>query len=408
MTGWGVGAMARAMKTVRLSDRVDAETLITSLHQAGVRAGEPDDVCLDLGKKLFFDTSGLCALASWGHHNRELGGSCEVGGHPAPITYLSRMDVLTALGQPRFEVGSRRAADGRLIEARPQTASDGKFTDAVCELVLHHFDDARAFLPALEWAVNEVTDNIHNHAHAPTPGYACAQFYPNRHRIEVAVVDPGRGLRASLSHSHEVPDDEAAIALALTRGVTGGGTPGQGNGLAGTRAIVTANGGAMSLWSGTCRWRLHRDGEKPPHVLPSWEGTGLWMSLDVRKPVNLQDTFIEGASWSYIDKVAEDLAGEALRVGSACSSFGSRHPARRLRRKVLTVLGAMEPDDVLTLDFSGVKGASSSFLDELLGLLAAELGVDAFRRRVRVVKASDEVQRRANVVITQRVGEPVG
>lgn len=393
--------------SIPLAHRIDAEALVTALADAGVLSGTDDTVRLALGARLFADTSALATLACWGARHRAAGGTVEVDGDAGSLAYLSRMNVLDALGVARQEVGTRRVGDGRFIEVSALDEPDGLFTDAVCDLVLHHFDDAARFVPALEWAVHEVVDNVHIHAEAATPGFACAQYYPNRHRLEVSVVDLGRGLKASLSESHPVEDDEAAIRLALQRGVTRSRKVGQGNGLAGTRDIVEANGGSLSVWTGSCRWRLHRDGEHPPHEMPTWPGTGLRMSLDTRRPVDLETTFIEGTGWSYLDKIAEEVEEEGLSVAASCSFFGARPPAARLRRKVRALLDAMEPDESLVLDFEGVERASSSFLDELLGRLAEELGIETFRRRIRVRGTTDEVRRRANVVITQRVGEPV-
>ena len=46
-----------------------------------------------------------------------------------------------------------------------------------------------------------------------------------------------------------------------------------------------------------------------------------------------------------------------------------------------------------------------SFLDELLGRAAVEIGAEELRRRVRLENASDAVRERAGVVIRQRTGE---
>ena len=390
------------MPTLPLTARQDVDGVLTALHDAAALVPTPVPVTLTLGPKVFFDPSGLATLAAWGARHRGAGGTVTVEGDPQQIAYLSRMNVLDALGVPRAETGPRRASDGRLVEAMALHAPDGRFTDAVCDLVLHHFDDARAFLPALEWAVNEVSDNVHIHAQGATPAYACAQFYPRRHRLDVAVVDAGRGLRASLAESFEVPDDGTAIDLAMQRGVTRSLEVGQGNGLAGARQIAQVNRGGFSIWTGTHRHRENKDGAKPPRIIPTWAGTGVRLTLDTRRPVDLRQTFIEGTSLSFVDALAERLEDDGLDIAASCSHFGARPPATRLRRKVRTLLESME--EPLTLDFSGVPTASSSFLDELLGRLVDELGATAFHQRVRVAGANEAVARRANVVISQRMG----
>jgi hypothetical protein len=86
-------------------------------------------------------------------------------------------------------------------------------------VVLHHFDNARDFFPALEWAVNDVVDNITIHSQTPVPGVACAQFFPETHRVEIGICDMGRGIRASLSERYELWSHDDAITKALERGV---------------------------------------------------------------------------------------------------------------------------------------------------------------------------------------------
>jgi hypothetical protein len=62
--------------------------------------------------------------------------------------------------------------------------------------------------------------------------------------------------------------------------------------------------------------------------------------------------------------------------------------------------------DPLILDFSGVKSAASSFLDELLGRLADEdpRAEAIFDGPVRIQGMTPTVQAMANVVVAQRLG----
>ena len=106
--------------------------------------------------------------------------------------------------------------------------------------------------------------------------------------------------------------------------------------------------------------------------------------------------------WSYIDAEAERI-GQAggIRVVDECINTGTRPPAQRLRRKVQSLLP--EIPGPLVLDFAGVQSATSSFLDELLGRMAASLGADEFHRRVQVVEMEPLIRHMANVVIEQRI-----
>jgi len=152
-------------------------------------------------------------------------------------------------------------------------------------------------------------------------------------------------------------------------------------------------------------YRLQGGVERGFERMPLVPGTGLLFSLDTTRPVNLGDTFLEGRDWSFIEAEGERIAeAGGVRVVDECFHTGLRTLARGLRRKILTLLPSMaEP---LVLDFAGVSGASSSFLDELLGRLVEELGVDGFGARIRIVNMSDETRARTNTVIRQRLALP--
>jgi len=60
-------------------------------------------------------------------------------------------------------------------------------------------------------------------------------------------------------------------------------------------------------------------------------------------------------------------------------------------------------DEPLTIDFVGISRASSSFLDELLGRLVKELGIQKFQKEVKIINMSDQLMAMSNVVIQQRM-----
>lgn len=356
--------------------------------------------------KAFLDVSALAALTSWGAWRRHHGQATDIGGDEDTRAYLARMNVLELIGAPWNTDAPRASERGRFIPVTT-VGSEGAFqvTNAICDLVLHTFADGRTFLPALEWAVYEVIDNVVIHAESPLPALVCAQHYPHRKRLELSVVDVGRGIRASLGTAMALDSDADAIGKALQRGVTRDASVGQGNGLAGTREIVACNRGYLALWSGTAKYRMSGGEETGFETVPRVPGTGLMMALDTRRPVDLRDTFIQGSAWTYIDAEAERIATAGVQMISACSFFGARPPATRLRHKLLALLPDIEGP--LVLDFDGVPRASSSFLDELLGRLALELGEATFRARILVRNASPAIAERANVVITQRLGRSI-
>lgn len=379
------------------------------LAEEGVLSGEPaGEVRLRAARGCFVTCAAMTFLCAWGLRYRERGGTITADGDDSLLSYLARMDLFTHLDIPFEEDFDRRNPEGRFMPLRLIAGDEDVFetTNSVLELVLRQFEDGQAFVPALEWAVNEATDNILRHAEAPAPGVVCAQYVPKAHRLDVAICDAGRGITASLEgvlEPWEGPGD--AVKQALQRGVTRDPEIGQGNGLAGALEIAKTNSGAFHLWTDDIVFSTTNGEDGRFAKLPPLPGTGVAFALDTRRPVDLSDTFIGAPACPYIDAEAMRLetSDDGIKVAEDCVSTGTRGSARRLRRKIASVLPEM--DESLVLNFEGVERASSSFLDELLGRLAAEFGTDAFEQRVRLVNMPEQVVDMANVVIEQRLDQ---
>lgn len=389
------------MALIELTSRVDPTALLKGLVRARARGAEMDRTTFRFAQGANPSPGALALLAAWLLANRQDGGDPQITGDSRVIEALARIDPhrLLRLGAP---VGR---PDPNAASVPLTTISNGRqVNDAVnelCEIVVRHAREPRAVLPAIEWAVNEVTDNVELHASAATPGIFCARLYPGSNRLEVAVVDQGIGIRASLGSAIPAGSDGEAIAQALQRGVTRDPSVGQGNGLAGTKEIILQNGGDLALWSGVAMFRIS-DGQDRGYVPVSGSaGTGVVLGFHLNQPIDLRRTFIAGTALDYIERQAEAAAHDGLLVREQVRSTRSRGPARQLRQKVLAMLPDVEGS--LRLDFNGVEIAASSFLDELLGRLAASLGEEGFRRRIQVRNMTPLVGQIANVVISQRL-----
>ena len=195
---------------------------------------------LSLGEDCFLYPSAVAWLTTqlcrWQHDGNEL--AVDVSKNLQVGAYLTRMDLFAHLGLDGNPIGERRTAGGRFLPIKAIDDEDSVYdvVDAILDLLMMHFDNAREILPAVEWALNEITDNIVIHSETPSPGHVFAQFYPSKDILSVAITDAGRGLRQTLSEAHEVDSDKRALELAMQRGITRG--VGQGNGIAGTRQIL--------------------------------------------------------------------------------------------------------------------------------------------------------------------------
>ncbi len=286
-----------------------------------------------------------------------------------------------------------------------------KAVDAICAIALAAIDSAAAFIPALEWLANEILGNILTHAAAETPGVVCAQYRPRQQRFDIGICDMGRGLLGSLQPAFpEVRSYGLAIDKAIERGVTRDPAIGQGNGMAGSYEIVRLNGGTYQIWTGDVVYELNKGKRRPGfQSMPAVPGTGVMFSLDTSKPVDLASTWIAagtGGESVFLFNQADAAASDGIDVAAECLHTGGRLPAKLLRRKIQGLLPAMDGEPLI-LNFAGVKSAASSFLDELLGRLAAEdpRGQAIFDGAIQIQGMSPTVQAMANVVVGQRLGQ---
>lgn len=355
----------------------------------------------------FVTASALTWLCAFCARRRLAGRPVRFDGSRRGLGYLARMNLLQHAGMDYRETFERHDETGRFMALRLVEEQSGVLATvhALCDLVAHHFDNAREFLPALEWAAYEIIDNVFNHAESPSPAVVYAQHYPKEHRLRVAIADQGRGLRVSLSERFQLRSHGEAVDKALERGVTRNPDVGQGNGMAGTLAISEANGGTMRVATGNVQFekkagakhRFHMCGVEVP-------GTTVELSLDTRKPVALHSMFIGDSLSTYLQSLAAKVeGGEPILVRGEVVHTGGREPARALRHRLEVVLD--EPSTAVILDFTGVESASSSFLDELLGRLCARYGRDGLRGRLTIRGAGTDLLQMANGVIEQRLGK---
>lgn len=394
------------MAPTRLPRHCTIDALAKQLGQAGAFDSDWESLALFFPQKAVIYGSALTFLCAWGRQQQWAGRRLLFRGDRATQRNLARLDLHEHLGlayQKEARSPSReRFVPLRLISNEVDIAPPFK---AICDLILQHFDNAQAFLPAVEWVVREILDNMLRHADATEPGAVYAEYLSQQHRLDIAICDLGRGIWASLGETIPLWSHGHAVTTALRRGATRSEDIGQGNGLAGTLEIVKKNRGDMLLWTGNVVFRVERGEEKGFIGVPELPGTGVSFSLDTRNPVDLTDTWIASTvSIPLVTSLAErrentgviDIAGES-------SDTGTRTAAQRLRQTVLTQLS--ENSGPVTLDFAKVSSASSSYLDELLGRLAHQLGRETFREKIQIIGMSELVERMANVVVEQRLGD---
>jgi hypothetical protein len=405
------------MPAVVLPARTAVHQAVAALHAEAALHPNGDTVFLTFSDIPAMDV--LAFLGAWGLMARSHGSTIKLRGEAKTIAALQLLGYHQLLDIPQSRTNANvqraKAPAVGVLPLTPIATEEQQFqaVDAICAIALAAVDNAAAFIPALEWLANEILGNILTHAAAETPGVVCAQYRPKQQRFDIGICDMGRGLLGSLQPTFpEVRSYGQAIDRAIERGVTRDPAIGQGNGMAGSYEIVRLNGGTYQIWTGDVVYELNKGKRRPGfQSMPAVFGTGVMFSLDTSKPVDLASTWIAsatGAECLFLNTQTEAASDSGLNVAAECLHTGGRAPAKLLRRKIQSLLPAMDGEPLI-LDFSGVKSAASSFLDELLGRLADEdpRGQAIFDGAVRIQGMNPTVQAMANVVVAQRLGQQI-
>jgi anti-sigma regulatory factor (Ser/Thr protein kinase) len=292
-----------------------------------------------------------------------------------------------------------RIPEGWLPVARYRTSDElVQLVNHTCEVMLREANVERRALHGLEWALNEIADNVFQHAEAPDGGLLAVTVAGRRRRVQFVVADSGRGIPASIRTGHAGLDtDVKALRHAIRQGVTRDRRIGAGNGLAGALRIATAAKGRFSLFSG--RGLLLADVKHPKPISRSWsadsalDGTVAHFEMAVDRDFELERALLEDGititDWDFLDATYDpDDRDIRLMVADEVSTTGTRIAATPLRRKVINLVRAHATAKIV-LDFAGIERVTASFADEVIGKPLVSLGRLRFQERV-VIKGTDD------------------
>ena len=315
---------------------------------------------------------------------------------------------------PESEIAhERHLAAQRFVDSEQQQ----NLVNACMDVVIHTNVLARDVIAGLEWSINEITDNVLNHAQCAEGGIAQVSTF--QEKVAFAVADSGQGILSSLREGHpELRTDEDAIGEAMKAGITRNPDAGQGNGLAGALRIVEMSHGRFEITSGVAHMET---GTSPADGSPfsqsyrrsahqSFPGTFVYVEVGLHAEFRLAEALGFGGKLhqptDLIELSYETEAGDALvlEMRDQSTGFGSRLAGRRLRNLCENLLNA-EPSKPLILDWSGVPLVSSSFADEFAGKLFAALGPLTFSARVRNQRMEAMVRGLVDKAIMQRVAQ---
>lgn len=288
-----------------------------------------------------------------------------------------------------------------------------KLVNAFMDVVMRNMTLERDVIAGLEWSINEVTDNVINHAECEEGGIVQVSTFREARKIAFAVADSGRGILSSLREGHpDLRTDADAIGEAMKAGITRNPEAGQGNGIAGALKIATMTEGAFSVTSGLAQVDIRPNGTRSYKRPKSrrFQGTVVYAELGLDARFHLSEALALGGGPHQPTDIVEtmyqtgDFDALVLKMREESTGFGSRTAGRQMRTKCLNLLNA-EPAQPLLLDWAAVPLVSSSFADELVGKLFTALGPLAFSARIRNVGMEAVVRALVDKAIMQRVAQ---
>jgi hypothetical protein len=272
----------------------------------------------------------------------------------------------------------------------------------------------RTTFAAVEWALNEISDNVLNHSQSPIGGILQINVFDRTtSKVEFTIADAGIGVPASLRQARpEILTDADALMEAVKSGVTRNSKDYQGNGLYGTLEICRVSKGRFSINSGNGLLLRSNDGvviarsESVP-----FNGTSVDAVIDFSEPALLVRALaIDGKVHQPVDYIEmkyerDDLNSILFNLDEQSLSYRSRPAGRPVFTKLENIVESC-PGQTVFVDFNGISVISSSFADEVFGKLFVSLGPMKFMQSIRMVNVNPTVQALVDRAITQRMQNP--
>ena len=307
---------------------------------------------------------------------------------------------------------SESTYDKHLVTKRFENAEEQKsVVDDFMDVVLRNMAIPKDIISALEWSINEITDNVLNHSESKFGGLIQASTYIKEQRIVFAVSDSGRGILKSMQEGFpNLRTELTAIGEAIKAGVTRNPQFGQGNGLAGSLRITNLTGGSLEILSGNGRLKVtERETNRKPLRNISYKGTMVCGEINIVDNFNISEALDFDGRGDYIPTDIIDTKYEMdeedsllIKMKDETTGFGSRKSGIQIRNKINNLINA-KPDYPIIIDWTGVPVISSSFADEFIGKLFLELGAMYFMATIKNKSMENLVRGLLDKAIAQRL-----
>lgn len=271
-------------------------------------------------------------------------------------------------------------------------------------------DFTREHLRAIEWSVNEITDNVLVHSGSSAGGFIQVMTQRSRKRIEFVVVDSGVGVAHSLRDAYKtIESDVVALTKAIEEGVTRDKSLGQGNGLYGSYRIAVKSLGNFSIHANKATlYYADKAGLHSKNESIDFKGSLVVCGIDYTNPLLLEEALkFGGLAYTPPDtielKYETEVSGEIIfPMKEEADSLGSREAGRPIRNK-LNAIWKMANASRVIVDMSDIYLISSSFADEVFGKLFVEVGPVQFSSVFQLKNTDSTVRQIIDKAITQRI-----
>lgn len=272
---------------------------------------------------------------------------------------------------------------------------------------------ANGVLEGIEWSINEIMDNVLNHAQTSC-GFIMGQIHKSTKHVAFTIYDAGIGIYNSLKNSIHAPRTNAdALTLCIKEGVTRDKKIGQGNGMYGLFSLIREGNGRLVITSGRDAYQyIDRKSTiiRDTHLYPSnqkWSTT-IDFQLDYSQDISIKKVLtFNGKEFDFTNLYAENLENDAgelvFSISELAEGTGTRESALRLKNEIINLMRMN--GQIAVLDFSKINVVTSSFIDELVAKLLVELGLFQFNRYIKLTNMSTTIQQTLQKSVIQRIIE---
>jgi hypothetical protein len=210
--------------------------------------------------------------------------------------FLWRMNFFAELGVNRKDLPVHTPPHGfRPVTHVANDTESPSVTRGLVEAVEESYTIDPVTSGALKSCMNEVMENVFYHALSPID--ALVSLQTEDRKVELAIVDTGRGIRSSLleveRYRRKAGDDCSAIRLALKKNVTTTGDDRRGIGLWVAYELVRRNEGQMLVLSN--EGGVDISGESFVDVKEYfWPGTLVAIEFDMARPIDIREIYASG------------------------------------------------------------------------------------------------------------------